>query len=163
MVQLISNHCFNKLYFDIALDMKFIFKNFNFNLLKTDLKFQKKKLILNSKSDWVNCLFCFSTHAKCKIHTCAKFLNLSRGNAVSLQCRHDMAEVKKKWQDLQSPAKKKECERRTIKLRQDLPTRGLWSLGKRKFVYVINVTLFVWSWTSRPASRCRKFRFWMTV
>ncbi|XP_078328040.1 uncharacterized protein LOC111102452 [Crassostrea virginica] len=33
-------------------------------------------------------------------------------NAVSLQCRRDMSEVQKKWQDVQSAAKKKECERR---------------------------------------------------
>ena len=48
------------------------------------------------------------TYAKCKFHTCAKFLNLSRVNAVSLQCRRDMSEVKKKWQDLQSSANNKE-------------------------------------------------------
>ena len=91
MVQLISNHCFNEFYFDIALDMKFILKNYNFYLL-----------------------FCLleSTHAKCKIHACAKFLKLSRFNIVSLQCMRDVAVVKKKWQDLQSSVKKKECERR---------------------------------------------------
>ena len=37
---------------------------------------------------------------------------LSRVNAVSLQCRRDMSEVKKKWQDLQSSANKKEWEQR---------------------------------------------------
>ena len=40
------------------------------------------------------------------------FIHETRVDAVSLQCRRDMAELKKKWQDLQSSGKKKECEGR---------------------------------------------------
>ncbi|XP_062620631.1 nuclear apoptosis-inducing factor 1-like, partial [Saccostrea cucullata] len=33
-------------------------------------------------------------------------------NAVSLQCRREVGDVRKKWQDLQSAVKKKESQRR---------------------------------------------------
>ena len=50
MVQLISNHCFNKLYFDIALDMKYIYlRNLilicSFVLFKYTLHMQNVKFI----------------------------------------------------------------------------------------------------------------------
>ncbi|XP_062599043.1 uncharacterized protein LOC134260505 [Saccostrea cucullata] len=35
-----------------------------------------------------------------------------RVNAVSLQCRREVGDIKKKWQDLQSVVKKKESQRR---------------------------------------------------